>query len=72
MKIKIKVKPRSKESKVVEADDFLKVFVKSPPEGGKANEEVIELISKYFGVKKSSIRIVSGFKSREKIVEIED
>jgi hypothetical protein len=72
MKISIKVKPNSRERCVENAgpNEFL-VKVKSPPKEGKANEEVIEALAKYFGVQKSRVVIVSGLRSRQKIVSIE-
>jgi uncharacterized protein (TIGR00251 family) len=44
--------------------------VRAPPVKGKANEAVIEVLAEFFGVKKSDIRIMSGERSREKVVEI--
>ena len=46
------------------------VGVMARPEKGKANEEVIKKIAKYFGVPKSFVRIISGATSRKKIVEV--
>jgi uncharacterized protein (TIGR00251 family) len=50
-----------------------KIFVglKSRPERGEANVELIKKLAKYFGVRSSQVKIVSGWKSRTKIVEIE-
>ena len=45
--------------------------VRSPPLEGKVNAELIEALAKCFGVPKSRVRIVSGQKSRKKIVEID-
>jgi len=42
----------------------------SKPENGKANLELIKKVAKHFNVSSSQVRIVSGFKSRRKIVEI--
>ncbi|WP_457678072.1 DUF167 domain-containing protein [Thermovibrio sp.] len=49
----------------------LKVKVTAPPEKGKANEALIELLSKRLKVPKRSISIVSGQTSRVKRVFIE-
>lgn len=38
---------------------------------GQADKSLIELLSKYFKIPKSSIDIVSGLKVRNKIVEID-
>ncbi|MBU5575418.1 MAG: DUF167 domain-containing protein [Nitrososphaerota archaeon] len=71
MILKIKVIPNSKIRKI-EKSDILKVYVNSQPEKGKANIEVIELLSDYFKIKKSDIKILSGFKSKNKIIEIKN
>ncbi len=49
----------------------LKIRVTVPPEGGKANRAVIEILSKALRVPKSSIEIIKGETSRIKTVKIE-
>ena len=72
MKISLKVSAKSKQNKIVKISDAeYKVYVSTAPERGKANEKVCELLAKYFGVRKSSIRIVRGETSNKKIIEIE-
>lgn len=70
MKLSIKVIPNSKQEKIIQEINRLKVYVKSPAIEGKANKALIELLSKHFNSKKSNISIVSGLKSRNKIIEI--
>lgn len=71
MKIRVKVKPNSRENSIKELDkDYFEVRVSVPPEKGKANLKVIELISKHFKVPKSGIEIISGAASKEKIIQI--
>ena len=48
------------------------VGVMARPEKGKANEEIINKISRHFKVSKSSVRIVSGMTSKRKVIEITD
>ena len=69
MKLKVRVVPNAKKSEVIEGE-ILKVKVRAPPEGGRANEELIEVLAKHFGVKKSQVVILRGYRSREKLVEI--
>lgn len=71
MKIIVKVTPSAKEEKIgkVKENEF-KISVKEPPIRGMANEAVIRVLAGYFNTPKSSIRIVSGYTSRNKIVEI--
>ena len=71
MKKQVKVKPNSRQQKIEEqTDGSLTVHLKSPPVDGKANDELIQILSKKFDVPKSSIRIKSGLSSRNKLVEI--
>jgi hypothetical protein len=46
------------------------VKVTAPPEKGKANDAVIEILADYFDVPKSSISIIGGKSTRVKLVEI--
>jgi uncharacterized protein (TIGR00251 family) len=48
----------------------LKVRITAPPEKGKANEAVVELLAKTLKVPKSSVEIVSGHTGRIKKVFI--
>lgn len=72
MQKRVKVKPNSKLNKIVEEDDgSLTINLKSPPVDGKANQELIKVLSKKFDVPKSYIRIKSGASSRQKLIEID-
>jgi len=58
-------------------EDFLKVDgnnilvgLKSKPEKGEANKGLIKKLAEHFDVNSSRVRILSGFKSKNKIVEI--
>lgn len=71
MKIQIRVRANAKQNKVDgKVDGRLIVFVQSPAEDGKANQSVIELLAKHFKVRKRDVKILSGEKNRDKIVEI--
>jgi uncharacterized protein (TIGR00251 family) len=69
--LQIKVKPRARESSLQHLEDgtFL-ASLKSPPVDGKANAELIALVSKHFKVAKSAISIKSGAGARMKLVAI--
>ncbi len=71
VKIKVKVKPRSSRPGVEKTGEgLLVVKVKAAPVAGKANAEVCKLLADHFGVAKSSVGVVKGGKSRDKVVEI--
>jgi uncharacterized protein (TIGR00251 family) len=70
MKIQVKVKPNSKTEEVSQERDSFTVKVKEPPKEGKANQAVIKLLAEHFGVPQSQVRILSGFRSRNKLIEV--
>ncbi|MBI2109658.1 DUF167 domain-containing protein [Candidatus Woesearchaeota archaeon] len=70
MKIKVKVIANSGRNEISKFDEIYKVHLKSQPIDGKANKELIALLSEYFKVKKSNISIIRGLRSKEKSVEI--
>lgn len=71
MKFKVKVVPSSAKICVKEEPAGLKVYLHSSPDKGKANKELIEILSGHFHVSKSSVAIVQGETSRTKIVVID-
>jgi hypothetical protein len=71
MKIFVKVKPGAKEKKIKKIDkSHFIISVKEPPIKGAANKAVVEAFADYFGVSRSEVQIISGFTSRQKIIEI--
>jgi len=48
----------------------LKVFVKAPPDKGKANADVIQLFSRELGVSRQNLEIATGHTSSSKILQI--
>jgi uncharacterized protein YggU (UPF0235/DUF167 family) len=50
----------------------IKVYTKAVPVDGKANKEVISLLSEALKRPKSRIRIVKGETSNKKIIEVDD
>jgi len=71
MKIFVKAKPGAKEEKIEKIDEnnFI-VSVKEPPVNGRANEAIRNALAVYFRTGSSCVKIVSGFSSRNKIIEI--
>lgn len=71
MKISIIAHPNSKRPRIEE--DLLgtfHVYVNQPPLEGKANKAVIEALSHHFNVKKNQVELISGAKSKNKLIEI--
>lgn len=70
MLINIRVITKAKQQKIVKEEGRLKAYLNAPPVDGKANAALIKLLSEYYNVKKSSVKIVKGLKSRDKVVEL--
>ena len=73
MKFSIIAHPNAKQPRIEK--DLLgdwHVYVSQPPLDGQANKAIEEAVAMYFKVKKGEARIVSGFKGKKKLVEIED
>ena len=70
MLIKIKVIPNSKNVKIRKEKEILIVNVNTIAKEGKANKRLIDILSKYYSKPKSSIKIIKGLKSKNKIIEI--
>lgn len=71
MKISVKVKPNAKQQQIEEIgpNDYL-IHLKASPVDGKANKELIKLLSKTFQISQSQISIKLGINSRQKVIEI--
>lgn len=71
-RISLKVKPGAKVQRIekLSADEF-RLWIRSPAREGRANEEVIKLLSEYLDIAKSRITIIRGQKSRDKIIDIQ-
>jgi uncharacterized protein (TIGR00251 family) len=52
-------------------DGIVLVRVTAPAIDGRANEAVRRLVAKRLGVRRSSVTIVRGHRSRDKVVEID-
>lgn len=71
MLIKVKVFPNSKEDEIIKnSEDSFEVKVKEPPVMGMANRAIVRALAFYFKISESKIRLVKGFKERNKIFEI--
>lgn len=69
--LQVKVKPRSRESSLVqEADGTWTARIKAPPVDGRANEELIALVARHFGCARADVNIKAGAGGRVKLVRV--
>ncbi len=67
----VKAKPSARVSSLTQLEDGTWLAqLKSPPVDGKANAELVGLVSKQFGCAKSAVSIKTGAGSKLKRVEI--
>lgn len=71
-RLEIRLKPRAKNDRVSVTDDgTIDIAVTSPPVEGKANGHLLKLLAKKLGVPKSSLSLLRGGHSRNKVVAVE-
>ena len=71
MRIYVKVKPNSGFNEIDKiSDSEYSVRLTASPNKGKANQLLLKLLAKYFGVSKSEVEIVGGKTARVKIVDV--
>lgn len=70
MKITVRVIPRAKINRIeVQLDGVVRVHTTTAPTDGKATADVIKMLAEYYNVPKTSIKLVRGATSRDKIFE---
>jgi uncharacterized protein (TIGR00251 family) len=67
----VHVNPRASRSEIAgEHNGALRVRIAAPPVDGAANEELVRLLARAFGVKRNAVEIVGGRASRTKQIRI--
>ena len=69
MRYSVLVKFSTDEKLEIRGNEII-ISIKSEPERGKANNELVKKLAKHFGVNRDHVRIVSGLMSRKKIIEV--
>lgn len=69
-RINVRVIPRAKLNRVeVQPDGIVRVHTTTAPTDGKATADVIKMLAEHYGVPKTSIKLVRGQTSRDKVFE---
>ncbi len=70
-RLRVRVAPGARRTRVVgRHGDGWKLAVAAPPERGRANDAVVELLASALHVPRRDVSVVSGHAAREKIVEL--
>lgn len=70
MKISVRVVTNSTLEQIEKAGNGFKVWLRSKPVENEANKALVKIIARHFRVPKRNVAIVSGLKSRDKIIEV--
>lgn len=71
MRINVRVIPRAKINRVeVQPDGIVRVHTTTAPTDGKATADVIKMLAEHYNVPKTSIKLVRGTTSRDKVFEL--
>jgi uncharacterized protein (TIGR00251 family) len=68
--VTVKLIPKSGRSELKYEGALLKIWVKSAPEDGKANAELIRTLADILKIPRKEIQILRGSSSRIKVVDI--
>ena len=70
----VRARPNAPVTKVLDVldDESVKIAIKAPAEGGKANAELVRFLAQEFGVSREQVKIVSGASARHKLVQIKN
>jgi uncharacterized protein (TIGR00251 family) len=69
--INVRVHPRAAQARSSWNEDVLEVWVTATPVDGAANRAVVAAVAKHFKVPASRVRLRSGWRSRRKLVEVD-
>jgi uncharacterized protein len=72
-RLAVRVQPRARRAGIggMRADGRLLGSVAAPPEDGRANEAVAEVLGAALGVRARDVTVVRGHKAREKLIEVQ-
>ena len=71
-RVRLRVSPGARRNELVgRHGEGWKVRVAAPPEGGRANDAVLDLLARELALPRRSLSIVSGQSAREKVVRME-
>lgn len=69
-KLHVNVKANSKRQEIINSEEFIIIHVRAKPTNDKANKELIKLLKNKLKIASNQIDIISGRKSKNKVIQI--
>ena len=71
-RFEVRVQPRASKNEIAGIrEGVVRVRLQAPPVEGAANEALVRFLADELGISSRQVRIVSGFGSRNKVVEVD-
>ncbi|XXH01403.1 kinase-regulated stress-responsive transcription factor skn7 [Hypoxylon texense] len=73
LQLRCRIRPgasKVREGVAAVTEESVELCVAAPPQDGKANKAVIEILSEILGVAKSDLQITHGMKTRDKTISV--
>ena len=72
LRVAVRVTPRASRARLAGVDGRLRAWVTAPPEDGRANEALRELVARSLDLALWEVQIIAGERSREKVLLVPD
>ena len=69
--IACRVTPKAARNRITHDQGHLRVYVTAPPENGKANQAVRNLLAKAMGIPKTQLILIRGDTARDKVFRVQ-
>ncbi len=69
--VQIRIVPNSSKNEIIKKDGIIKVKITAQPVEGKANKALTEYLAKLIKIPKTSIKIIKGETSKDKLILFE-
>ena len=68
--LKVNIKPNSRQQQIINSGEYLTISVRSKAKQNKANIEIIKLLRRKLNIPSNQIKMISGLKSSNKIIQL--
>lgn len=71
MFVRVKIFPNAGKRKIIQkSKNVFEIKIKQSPVMGRANREALKILSQFFKISETNIKLIKGFKTRNKIFSV--